>query len=87
MNQTLYLQYASLPVPKFDQDVVDEETYFQFIHLEADIAGRYSQGELSEELTKYFTEKLIYIEEKIPSKLDSEFRASVQLLLDAISSE
>lgn len=87
MNQTLYLEYASLPLPKFDQDVVDEDTYFQFMHMEADIAGWYAKGDLSEELTKYFTEKLIYIEEKISSKLGSEFRTSVQLLLDAVSSE
>lgn len=87
MNQTLYSEYASLPVPKFDQNVVDEENYFQFMHLEADIAGWYSQGDLSEELPKYFTEKLIYIKEKISSKLGREFRTSVQLLLDAVSSE
>jgi hypothetical protein len=68
MNQNLYLQYAALPVPRLDTEAIDEETYFEFLHLEAEIAGWYSRGDLSDDL-------------------DSEFRTSVGLLLDAVSFE
>jgi hypothetical protein len=87
MNQHLYLQYAALPVPRFDPNAVDEETYFEFLHLEAEIAGWYSRGDLSEELTRTFTDRLKLIMERTSPDSNSEFGTSVGLLLDAVSFE
>lgn len=87
MNQNLYLQYAALPVPRLDTEAIDEETYFEFLHLEAEIAGWYSRGDLSEELTRTFTDRLRLIMKRTSPDLDSEFRTSVGLLLDAVSFE